>query len=61
MESDYEEDKTPVVSKALLAYLEKVIPSVDHKPVDALSDIMFNAGKREVVNFLKQLHLTQKG
>ena len=54
------EEKTPVISKALIAYLEKVIPSVDHKPVDALSDIMFNAGKREVVNFLKQLHLTQK-
>ncbi len=54
------EEKTPVISKALLTYLEKVIPSVDHKPVDALSDIMFNAGKREVVNFLKQLHLTQK-
>ena len=54
------EEKTPVISKALLTYLEKVIPSVDHKPVDALSDIMFNAGKREVVNFLKQLHLTKK-
>ena len=46
------EEKTRVISKALLTYLEKVIPSVDHKPVDALSDIMFNAGKREVVNFL---------
>lgn len=57
---EFEDNKTPVISKALIAYLEKVIPSVDHKPVDALSDIMFNAGKREVVNFLKQLHLTQK-
>ena len=57
---EFEYNKTPVISKALIAYLEKVIPSVDHKPVDALSDIMFNAGKREVVNFLKQLHLTQK-
>jgi len=57
---EHQEDKTPVISKALLTYLEMVIPPVDHKPVDALSDIMFNAGKREVVNFLKQLHLTQK-
>ena len=53
---EHEDDKTPVISKALLTYLEKVIPSVDHKPVDALSDIMFNAGKREVVNVLKQVH-----
>jgi len=57
---EYEDDKTPVISKALLTYLEKVIPSVDHKPTDSMSEIMFNAGKREIVNFLKQLHLTQK-
>jgi len=60
MNPDFKEDKTPVISKALLTYLERVVPSVDHKPIDSMSDIMFNAGKREVVNFLKQLHLTQK-
>tara|TARA_R110002012_G_scaffold4651_4_gene21333 strand:+ start:2349 stop:2528 length:180 start_codon:yes stop_codon:yes gene_type:complete len=57
---EYEDNKTPVISKALVDYLQKVIPSKDHKPVDEMEDIMFHAGKREVVNFLKQLHLTQK-
>jgi len=55
-----EQPDAPVISKALIAYLERVLPPVDHKPTDSMSDIMFNAGKREVVNFLKQLHLTQK-
>tara|TARA_R110000824_G_scaffold301518_2_gene489495 strand:+ start:1062 stop:1247 length:186 start_codon:yes stop_codon:yes gene_type:complete len=60
MEQDYIEERSPAISKSLVDYLERVLPPVDHKPEDALSDIMFNAGKREVVNFLKQLHLTQK-
>jgi hypothetical protein len=56
----YEDNKTPAISKALVDYLQKVMPPKDHKPVDEMADIMFYAGKREVVNFLKQLHLTQK-
>ncbi len=57
----YEEPKTPTVSKALVEYLDNIIPARDHKPTDDLKDIMFYAGKRDVVNFLKELHLTQKG
>lgn len=50
---------TPPITKELLAYLEKVIPSKDWTPADCLSDVMFYSGKRDVVNFLKQLHLDQ--
>ena len=56
----FEEEKTPVVSKALIEYLQKIIPPRDHKPTDSVEEIMFYSGKREIVNTLKQLHLNQK-
>lgn len=54
-----EEDKTPIISKELINFLENVIPPTDHKPSDDIKEIMFQAGKREIVNFLKDLHLNQ--
>jgi len=50
-----DEHETPHISKALVAYLDSVLPTRDHKPHESLSDIMFYSGQRSVVNLLKDL------
>lgn len=49
----------PPVPPALLAALEVVFPATNPRPPDSIETIMYRAGARSVVEFLKE-HLTKQ-
>jgi hypothetical protein len=55
MKSEY----IPSVSNELITFLDQRVPSKDFSPSDSLREIDFYMGKRELVNFLKNLHEDQ--
>ena len=53
--------KTPIISKALVDYLDKLLPPKDYDPLDSMNEIQHYSGKRAMVNLLRHLHQEQKG
>ncbi len=53
-------DSIPLKSSDLLDGLEKMYPQKTVRPGDSLSDIMYQAGKRSVVDKLRAIERNEK-
>jgi len=53
----------PVIDKNLLKHLESVYPMDERNPADDLlsQKLVFNAGIKEIIEYLKLQYLKQKG
>lgn len=54
-------NKIPLISKALVDYLDTLVPPKDYDPEDSINEIHHYSGKRAMVKLLRHLHLEQKG
>lgn len=50
----------PVISKKMIDHLENLVPPKDFKPGDNMDDVMFHAGRRDIIKMLRGWYDSQK-